>query len=250
MSDHDHFEGKSAQDHLKEALLKGRRVQEHTHTPPLPTHLFCMSESIKELMVLLFLSFTISFIFPGAKIWLPTLSVTLTLFWALYKGLTASLVGFEKLGRMHKLVAEEKHEITHNRSQEREELTAMYKLKGFEEPLLTQVIDVLMSDDHQLLMVMLEEELGMQLESEEHPIKQGLFAFIGTFLAGSIASGAAYLLAPWGLPIVLALIFIGVSIFSSKIQSATKIQNVIWYIAIATLSLSLSYLVTSFLFKY
>ena len=46
---------------------------------------------------------------------------------------------------------DEKHEIDTNLSQEREELEALYRLKGFEEPLLTDMIDTLMSDSNQLL---------------------------------------------------------------------------------------------------
>lgn len=247
---HDHFQGKSAGEHLKEALLKGRRVQEHTHTPPLPTHLFCMAEGIKELLVLFLFTFLATFTFPQITSWLPTVMGALTLFWALYKGFTASLVGFEKLGRMHKLVEEEKHEIKHNRSQEREELTAMYKLKGFEEPLLTQVIDVLMADDHRLLMVMLEEELGLQLESEEHPIKQGLFACIGTFIVGSLITTASLFLPHMVLFTLLSLALLATAIFSAKVQSTKKTPNVIWQLAIAALALSLSHIVISTLFRH
>ena len=71
----------------------------------------------------------------------------------------------------HKKMIDEKNEIDTNRAQEREELEALYRLKGFEDPLLTDVIDTLMSDSNQLLKVMLEEELGLTLNRLNHPLK-------------------------------------------------------------------------------
>lgn len=243
MEDHDHFEGKGVQEHLKRALLKGRRVQEHAHSPPLPTHLFSMGEAMKELLVLLSLLFLISFFLHDLRPGLPIFSCSITLFWALYKGTNASLIGFEKLGRMHKLVEEESHEIKYNRKQEKEELTAMYRLKGFEEPLLSQVIDVLMADDHRLLMVMLEEELGMQLESEEHPIKRGLFTAFGTLFVGALASLSFYFFKAPIAGLVLFILFLSSSIFAASVQAVQKMQSVIWSLAVSALALGLSYVV-------
>jgi hypothetical protein len=78
----------------------------------------------------------------------------------------------------HKKMIDEKHEIDTNRTQEREELEALYRLKGFEDPLLTDVIDTLMSDSNQLLKVMLEEELGLTLNRLNHPLKNMVLQFL------------------------------------------------------------------------
>ncbi|PCI76550.1 hypothetical protein COB21_04260 [Candidatus Aerophobetes bacterium] len=249
MSKHDHFEGAGVKDHLKRALLKGRRVQEHTHTPPLPSHLFAMGESMKEITILLSLLFLLSTFIHHLAPSLPLFAAALTLLWTLYKAANNSLVAFEKLGRLHQLVEEEHHEIKHNRPQEREELTAMYRLKGFEEPLLPQVIDVLMADDHRLLMVMLEEELGMQLESEEHPIKRGLFTSVGTLIIGTIATLGFCFFPSWLNIALLAALFCGCSIFSAYVQAVRKTQSVIWSIAIGAVSLGLSYVFLSSLIQ-
>ena len=59
----------------------------------------------------------------------------------------------------------------------------MYEQKGLSGDLLDQVIEVLMADDNRLLRVMLEEELGLTLESYEHPLKQAAGAGLGVLSA-------------------------------------------------------------------
>ena len=88
------------------------------------------------------------------------------LFWKLGR---SSLLGWARLERLHRLIQQEQWEIEHHRAQEKEELTAMYHQKGLTGKLLEQVIEVLMADDNRLLRVMLEEELGLTLETYEHP---------------------------------------------------------------------------------
>jgi VIT1/CCC1 family predicted Fe2+/Mn2+ transporter len=86
----------------------------------------------------------------------------------------------QKLLRYHRLLEEEYHEIQHNPGEEKEELKALYALKGIEEPLLTEVVDSIMADDQQALRVMLQEELGLVLNAFDHPILQGVAVATGT----------------------------------------------------------------------
>ena len=81
------------------------------------------------------------------------------------------------------MIEEEHFEIKNSRENEQQELAEIYHAKGFEQPLLDQVVQVLMADENRLLTVMLEEELGLRLEEYEHPLKQGLGAFLGVVLA-------------------------------------------------------------------
>ncbi len=88
----------------------------------------------------------------------------------------------------------ERAEIRDDPDHEREEVVALYAAKGFQEPLLTQVVDVLCADDDRLLKVMMEEELGLSLFHVNHPL------FVGLWNAGA-ALAAGLLLA---LPVALS----------------------------------------------
>lgn len=77
----------------------------------------------------------------------------------------------------------ERHEIREDFEQEREEVRALYAAKGFREPLLTQVVDVLCADEDRLLKVMMEEELGLSMYHVNHPLLVGLWNFAGAAAA-------------------------------------------------------------------
>jgi VIT1/CCC1 family predicted Fe2+/Mn2+ transporter len=78
----------------------------------------------------------------------------------------------------------ERHEIREDFEQEREEVRALYAAKGFREPLLTQVVDVLCADEDRLLKVMMEEELGLSMYHVNHPLLVGLWNFAGAGASG------------------------------------------------------------------
>ncbi|MBI1826611.1 MAG: VIT1/CCC1 transporter family protein [Planctomycetes bacterium] len=73
----------------------------------------------------------------------------------------------------------ERHEIRTNFDHEIEEIRVLYGAKGFQEPLLTQVVDVLGADDDRLLKVMMEEELGLSMYHMNHPLLVGAWNFVG-----------------------------------------------------------------------
>lgn len=78
----------------------------------------------------------------------------------------------------------ERTEIREHFDHEREEVVALYAAKGFREPLLSQVVDTLCSDEDRLLKVMMEEELGLQVHHMPHPLIVGLWNFGGAATAG------------------------------------------------------------------
>ena len=78
----------------------------------------------------------------------------------------------------------ERHEIRTSFEQEREEVRALYAAKGFEEPLLSQIVDTLSVDEDRLLKVMMEEELGLSMHHVNHPLLVGLWNFCGALLPG------------------------------------------------------------------
>lgn len=176
MSDHAHFEGKSAFEHLKKARLKGKIATSEIHGEEPSGQLIAGCDSAKDVAV--YLSLLWMLLSP------LSLSITqhvllLSLFCLgliIWKTARSAQLGWARLERLHRLIEQERWEIEHHRAQEKEELIEMYKAKGFKGKQLDDIISVLMADDNRLLMVMLEEELGLSLESFEHPIKQSLGA--------------------------------------------------------------------------
>ena len=53
----------------------------------------------------------------------------------------SAILGWSRLSRLHRLIEEERWEIEHHRPQEKEELIALYKAKGFSGDLLDEVIE-------------------------------------------------------------------------------------------------------------
>ncbi len=68
---------------------------------------------------------------------------------------------------------------------ERKEIEDIYRAKGFEEPLLTQVVDVITSDKDRWVDVMMKEELEM-MEDSKSPFMLGLVTYISFIIVGLI----------------------------------------------------------------
>ncbi len=92
----------------------------------------------------------------------------------------------------------ERREIRENFDHECDELRALYAAKGFREPLLTQIVDTLASDDDRLLKVMMEEELGLSMHHMNHPLAVGLWNFAAAAAAGLVLTLPLWLLGPGG----------------------------------------------------
>ena len=178
-----HFEGKEVAEHLRAARAKGAKATAEIHGTEMPTYLSAFADSLRETSIL-FIGMWIllsQFGLSSTKI-LWTLGL-FSIGWFFWKVGRSSLLGWARLERLHRLIEQEQWEIEHHRAQEKEELTAMYKQKGLSGKLLEQVVEVLMADDNRLLRVMLEEELGLTLETYEHPLKQATGAGLGVIVA-------------------------------------------------------------------
>jgi len=223
--DADHFKGKTVPAHLKEAREKGAKVSEHIHGVELSGSLHAGCDAVKETTIYLSILFLLA---PKA---LPLFAIGLC-FW---KTGRAAFLGWSRLNRLNQLIAEERAEIQHSRENEQQELMEIYKAKGFEPPLLDQVVQVLMADENRLLTVMLEEELGLRLEEYEHPLRQGLGAFLGVTIASFTLLIASFF-SPFlffGMGFLLFLISTTISMLPQKRS----------FIAFNTWSLSLALLV-------
>lgn len=200
----DHFKGKNADKHILEKFLQGMNISQEPHgIETSGCYVSAIDAARQSTFILTILLLMVAGCLSGIKL----LIIAFTL--ALGSGARSAWMAWARLERLHRMLEEERLEICNNREQERLELKALYQLKGFEEPLLTQVCDVLMADSDRLLKVMLEEELGLTLASHEHPLKLAGFAMLGVIISAGVfttlLSFAPTLLIYWASAIVASL---------------------------------------------
>ena len=235
-----HFEGKKVVEHLKAARERGARATAEIHGTEPSGSLSAGADSAKETAIL----------FMGLWILLSLLAVEqifciLGIFsfgWFLWKVGRSSLLGWARLERLHRLIEQERWEIQHHRNQEKEELVAMYKQKGFSGKLLDQVVEILMADDNRLLRVMLEEELGLTLESYEHPLKQSIGAGVGVIIVIAVGVLGFFIGGFFGVIIALSLIFSTATLLASKLEGNGWVRSLVWHLSVGALSIATIFL--------
>ncbi|MCB1071932.1 MAG: VIT1/CCC1 transporter family protein [Chlamydiales bacterium] len=242
-----HFEGKEVAEHLRAARAKGAKATAEVHGTEMPGYLSALADSFKETSIL-FIGMWIllsQFGIPLDKtLWILGLFSIGWLFWKLGR---SSLLGWARLERLHRLIQQEQWEIEHHRAQEKEELKAMYQQKGLTGKLLEQVVEVLMADDNRLLRVMLEEELGLTLETYEHPLKQAAGAGLGviTALLGMLIG--FFIGGFLGVLIVLIILFSAVTLIASKREGNELMKSLVWNLAVGVLSTASIYLIAKWI---
>lgn len=242
-----HFKGKSALEHLKETRAKGSFASGEPHGQELSGFGSAFLDTFQETPLFILLFQAVLWHLPFSEQHKILIVSILVLGWSFWKGARSACLGFGRLERLGKLLEEEKKEILHNREEEREELTELYRAKGFEGKMLDQVIDVLMSDDNKLLVLMMEEEFGVNMQSIEHPIHQALGAFCGVIASGSIAVLGYGLLSFWGLIGSTVLIVIIAALWSHKREKTNFITMFCWKIGAILLSFGVCYFVAQWL---
>ena len=231
----DHFKGKNVFQHLKEARKKGAEASAETHGME-PSGYFAAATDMIKNSSLIYLSLYLLLIF--FKVTSPLLFLTLfSISFLIWKGGRSALLGWARLERLHRLIEQERWEIEHHHVQEKEELAAMYAQKGFSGPLLDQVVEVLSADDNRLLQVMLEEELGLSLESYEHPLKQALGAFIGGALATLGTLFFVWIGNQIGIILFLLVLFLSTTLIMAKQEGNELIKALVWNFAVGALAI-------------
>lgn len=236
-----HFGGKSAPEHLVDARKKGALVSTEYHGRELSGAFSACIDTLKETSVLL--SILILVIAPNFKV-----MACIMVGFLIWKIGRSAIIGWARIERLHRLIEEERFEIEHNREQEREELKEMYAAKGFKDKLLDDVVEVLMADDNRLLAVMLEEELGLPLESYQHPLHQALGAGLGVIFSAGVTILAYLTFSVMGALIATGLIVAGVSFFAAIREKNNRLKAVVWNLAVTTLSLGSIYFLKKLIF--
>lgn len=236
-----HFKGKDAIDHVIEAQAKGILSAAEVHGVEAPGHLSAACDAARDTAILLIISWIVlNQTIPSTTHFIAILTI-IAIGWLFWKGGRGAWLGWFRLERLHRILAQERYEIEHHRSQERDELRVLYATKGFEGKLLEDVLDVLMADNDRLLKVMVEEELGLSLASYEHPLKQGLGAVVGVILSSVVC---ILLLALWpqlGLIVGAVLSIAASSWINAHLIGNKRIPAIIWNLGIAALAVGAIY---------
>lgn len=238
-----HFQGKTVPEHLKEARQKGALASSEVHGVEMSGFKGALADAAKEsslyLLFLWLIFYKLSF--SNAQIFsiLTFFSVGLLL----WKTGRSALLGWARLERLHRITEEERWEIEHHRAQEKEELTELYRAKGFEGKQLEEVVEVLMADDNRLLNVMLEEELGLTLEVYDHPLKQAAGAAIGVIAAATLSLALFWLAPPFGLLLGATINLAAFTIFATRQERNRALPATIWNFAAAALAFGILFFV-------
>lgn len=221
-----HFEGKSVEEHLKEARKRGSIATAELHGVEMSGSAQAGCDALREVALVLLIAWILMPLAP-----LIYLAAGL----CLWKAIRSALLGWSRIDRLHRLIEQERWEIEHHRPQERRELIQMYAAKGFSGKQLEEVADVLMADDNRLLRVMLEEELGLSLEVFEHPLVQAWGALAGALIASILCLIGFWIEPTWGLPLGAALSVGLGALFAAKKEKNDPGPFVLWHLGAAAL---------------
>lgn len=238
----DHFQGKDPLTHVLEARRKGKIASSEIHGAELPGHYCAAADSAKETALLLLVLWTLL-----TEIGLPADQIHwfLVVFlggWLVWRVGRSAILGWSRLERLHRVIEEERWEIEHRRGQEKDELKALYAAKGFSGRLLDEAVEVMMADDNRLLQVMLTEELGLSLESFEHPLKQAFGSAVGVIGASVILAFGLFALPWWGTALSAALVISLSAGTTAQMEKNRPAPAIVWNLAVAALSAAASYL--------
>lgn len=240
-SHHQHFEDKTAIEHLKEARKKGQQASESVHGAEPSGSMIAATDAAKEVAVFLLLLWILLTPFHQSKSQMLFILGLFSLGLLIWKTCRSAFLGWSRLERVHRLIQQEKWEIEHHRAQEKEELLELYQAKGFKDKQLEEVVEVLMADDNRLLQIMLEEELGLSLGSFQHPLKQCIGAFLGVAIASILCLAGFWIASGIGIAIAVGFILFISSLLMAKYLGNDKIKSVVWNFAISILSLAVTY---------
>jgi hypothetical protein len=232
---HNHFEGKSPLEHLFEARRKGASAESERHgTEPLGFREAAFDAARESSLYLVTLFLLTPSLIPVALFALGLL---------IWKVGRSARLGWARLERLHRLIDQERWEITNNREQEREELTEMYRAKGLQGELLEECIDVLMADDNRLLHIMLEEELGLSLETHEHPLKQACGAALGVVTSAFLLGCGWWAFGFIGAVVGGALVMVTSATLSAHFEGNEAIPAAMWHLLIAATAIGAVFVV-------
>ncbi|MEX1012648.1 MAG: VIT1/CCC1 transporter family protein [Waddliaceae bacterium] len=246
----DHYEGKSALSHVATRKAEGILSFAETHGTEIPGHFHAFADALRGSSLLFLLHWLL---LRGSNESGPRMWSLLAIFfcgWLFWNVGRSTWLGFSRLERMHRIVEQERSEIKNHRSQEREELSELYRAKGLDGKLLEDVIDVFMADDERLLQIMVDEELCLSLGTHVHPLQQGVGAGLGVCVAGALAWICCFFLPETGIYISTILGVGGGALISAVYEKNQVIPAIVWSIGIGAVSSGMVYFLLQVLHAY
>jgi hypothetical protein len=231
---------------VKKRLIK-KGASSDFYKSELPEHIFSAITAAKETIAL---SLVLFIILEQSNFNFFEIRLLLLIFLSLlfiYKIFQRTLIAWQKLSKLNRIIASEKFEIEHHRKQERKELEQIYSAKGFSGKLLDDVIETLMADDNRLLQVMIEEEMGLTLGQFEHPLKQGLFAGIGVLFTSLFVMCSLFLGTRVEFFLFLAACMMIVSAVTIKEEKSNLSFLIFWNLAALVFLGFAAYFLTDFI---
>lgn len=243
-----HFKGKDAISHVAEAQAKGLISSAEIHGTETPGRLSAAADAARDsaIVLLLFWGIFTTFNLPPEKI--GSFLLLLGNSFLVWKAGRSAWLGWSRLERLHRILAQEKWEIEHHRQQERDELRVLYAAKGFEGKLLEDVLDVLMADGDRLLRVMVQEELGLSLEVYDHPLMQSLGAALGVLFATIGCILGFYASSQWGVIIAALAIISSSAAITAHHADNRPIPAIVWNLGLTALTFGTFYFLTAYFF--
>ncbi|NGX31518.1 MAG: hypothetical protein K940chlam8_00889 [Chlamydiae bacterium] len=237
----EHYKGKDTFSHLLEARGRGHVAGHEAHGIEPSGVKNAFIDTAKTLVTLLpFLALFFAQLQIPIQQQVVLMSVFAIGFVAWHTGRSCFL-GWTRLEKLHRVMLQEKKEIEENRAVEKQELREIYALKGFEGKLLDDVVNQLIQDDSRLLQVMLEEELGISIYCQVHPLKQGFGALCGGLISGFFVIFMTFFYGWLGCLITSISILFICAILFAKHQNNRIIPSTVWQLALFGLSFGCVY---------
>lgn len=243
-----HFKGKDAIGHVAEAQAQGMIAATEIHGAETSGKVSAGADALRDCSLYLLLGNELLNHTHTEQTVQLTLLAILGASLILWKAGRSAWLGWARLERLHRVLEQEKWEIEHHRQQERDELGVIYAAKGFEGKLLENVLDVLMADGNRLLKVMAEEELGLSLESQEHPLMQSLGASLGALGALLTLLLGLWINSLWGVLVATTLCIATGAALTAFYARNRLVPAIIWNLGLLAISYGSFYFLIDYFF--
>lgn len=155
-------------------------------------------------------------------------------------------------GLIEKARRTEEHHIDYVPEGEKEEIRQIFAQKGFPEPLLGEIVNVITSNRGLWINTMIQEEFGLPLEAPS-PWKAGLTTFLAFILIGAIPLLPFVLLHPTSSfsflmsTLFTGITFLGIGLLKGKILNRPLLRSSLETLWIGAIAAGLAYGITLFL---
>ncbi len=170
---------------------------------------------------------------------------------SIYLGIATSVATRLRLRYCESELERERSEIESNPEEEREEVRALYAAKGFSEPLLGRITDILCADDDRLLKLMMEEELGLFIRHINHPLLVGIWNGAGAAIATIVLALPVCFQVPastdFWMPGATSALFVVLAIASARVTYRSVVPVVAVWLGLAVVAGGFTYYFAAFL---